>query len=411
MILVDHVPLRQLRLLGEAVGELRLGGDAVQIAYAGHASQHVHDHQVHRAADRRVLRPAGTLTALLARDADLLRNGTGHQHQISAGMGRRNGLVEVVQRAVQRLERRHEDRHRMRLAACHDGGDSHVLHRHALSGRSGGIRQHRVLGPRAVFHHLLIARLRRRDDRKTVADVHLVEVIVDLFHVGAGLGRFLFTVLRHEREEAVRGRRHLVDLEIDVGQLLQLFPVLRQGAEDVIPLQVNLLGNFFHRAALIDVHGAQAQMAGAVHAHAFRDRGSRRCRHVDGWNAQLFKGDRHNGRGRRGAHVAERHDGRRRLFLGQHRRVLVQALLVLAAHRLRIFYEVRDAQFRQALLDPVKYGIVVAKSQFRVVVEKDLALLQFLQRRSCRQLDHRPFLDPSRVQQFVQFHSTSLLFL
>ena len=66
LFLVDHFPLRQRRLFSKAIGELRLGCDAVKVAYAGDCAAHIQDHKVHRPSDRCVFRIAWTQTSLLA---------------------------------------------------------------------------------------------------------------------------------------------------------------------------------------------------------------------------------------------------------------------------------------------------------------------------------------------------------
>ena len=87
MILINHIPLGQLRLLCEAICEFSLGSDAVQIAHARYRTEYVHHHQINRTADRCICRPSRTLAALFSGNSDFLGDRSGYQYQISARMG------------------------------------------------------------------------------------------------------------------------------------------------------------------------------------------------------------------------------------------------------------------------------------------------------------------------------------
>ena len=294
-------------------------------------------------------------------------------------MRRCNGLVEVIQRAVESLESGNQDRHRVRFAACHYRGNRDILYRNALARRSGRISKNCILRPWAVLEHFLVTGLRRRNDRKSVTDVHLIEIVVDLFHVCAGLSGFLLADLRHKGQDPVSCRCNLVNFEIDVGEFKKLVAVLSQRADNVIPLQIYLLSYFLNCAALVNIHRAEAQVACPVDADAFGNSGSRRCGHVYGRNAELFKGNGNYRCGRGGSHVAECDNSRRWFFLCEHRRVLVKTLLILSANGLGIFHIIRNAQLCQTFLDAVKHSVIIAESKFCVVVEQDFTVSQFIQ--------------------------------
>ena len=173
-----------------------------------------------------------------------------------------------------------------------------------------------------------------------------------------------------------------------------------QRIDDVIPLQIDFLPDFFDGAGLVNVDFAETQIAGPIHCNSFHQIAARRRRDVNARDAQFFERDGHDAGCRRRTHVAQSHHGSDGFLLRQHGGVFFQSRRILAADRFQVIDKIADSHFAKAFLDADEHLAVVAEAEFRVVVEKDFALLQFLDADSGRQLDDRPFLqsprDPTR---------------
>ena len=56
------------------------------------------------------------------------------------------------------------------------------------------------------------------------------------------------------------------------------------------------------------------------------------------------------------------------------------------------------------LFNPVKYRIVIAEAQLRVIIEQDFSFSQLVQAHALSELDYFPLLITSGIQQGIQFH-------
>ncbi len=119
-------------------------------------------------------------------------------------------------------------------------------------------------------------------------------------------------------------------------------PVAVSDVDDVVPLDVDLGRDLLLCARLVDVDLAQAEIARPVDGDTLDEVAPGRGRDVDTRYAEFLEGDGNDARGRRGAHVAKGDHGSRRLFPGEHGRVLLEDLAVLAPDRLPVVDEVRD---------------------------------------------------------------------
>ena len=232
-----------------------------------------------------------------------------------------------------------------------------------------------------------------------------IEVIHDLFHVSAGLHGLISVIFGCEGQQTVLCGSNLVHLEVDVGKLLELVAVAGERSKNVVPLLIDLGRDLVNGGRLVDIDGAQAQLARAVDADALGDGGSRRRGHVDRRDTQLLQRDRENGRGGGGAHIAERDYRGDGLFFGEHCGIFAELCSVLAADSLGVFHPlaVVAAYLAQMLLNAVKNGVVIAEAELGVIVEKDLSALKFFKRRTLGQLEHRALLIAARIQHGVDF--------
>ena len=153
--------------LGDRVRVLGRAALRRHVALPRARAAEVPETQAHRAAERRVGAVARAEDPGTGVHAETGGGRPVHDQEGRHGMGGRLDAVEVERRIEHRLERRDQDRHRLRPAAGHDGVDRDLLDRRLCPERrdlSDDVVRVRV-DPR---EHRLDARLGRRHDRQPV---------------------------------------------------------------------------------------------------------------------------------------------------------------------------------------------------------------------------------------------------
>ena len=159
--------------------------------------------------------------------------------------------------------------------------------------------------------------------------------------------------------------------------------------------------DFFHGAGLVNIDFAETQVPRPIYRDSFHQFSAGRRRNIDAWDAQFFEGHGHDAGCRRRAHIAQSHHGGVWFFLRQHGRVLFKSRRVLTADSFEVIDKGTDPHVAKTLFNADEHFAVVAEAEFRVVIEKDLALLQFLNADPGSQLYDRPLLESPRIQQGI----------